>query len=214
MRLVADFLSASKECKRRYCLLTEILQENITFEISAVNPLKAPKQFTTLREIWPMSVAIRHAGVLFLTALMASSCTDPETAKVRHLERGDQYAAEKRDEFAVVEYASVVKLDPKYGEARLKLAETYERPNNLRSAFPEYIRAADALPNDRKAQVKAIDVVAAVAALRGCKSTCCGAVREGSKGRRGSAASRQRRRIRRTFGPASRWREASSLLET
>jgi tetratricopeptide (TPR) repeat protein len=106
-----------------------------------------------------MSVGIRHAGVLFLTALMASSCSNPETAKVRHLERGDRYAAEKRDEFAVVEYASAVKLDPKYGEARLKLAETYERLNNLRAAFPEYIRAADALPDDRKAQVKAIEVL-------------------------------------------------------
>jgi tetratricopeptide (TPR) repeat protein len=102
---------------------------------------------------------IRHVGALFLAALMASSCTDPETAKLRHLERGDQYAAEKRDEFAVVEYASAVKIDPKFGEARFKLAETYERLNNLRVAFPEYIRAADALPDDRKAQVKATQLL-------------------------------------------------------
>src|SRR5688572_9188933 len=102
---------------------------------------------------------IRHLGALFLAALMTSSCSNPETQKVRHVERGDEYAAEKRDEFAVVEYASAVKIDPKYGIARLKLAETYERLNNIRAAFPEYVRAADALPDDRKAQVKAIEVL-------------------------------------------------------
>jgi putative PEP-CTERM system TPR-repeat lipoprotein len=102
---------------------------------------------------------IRHVGALFLAALMASSCSNPETEKVRHLERGNQYAAEKRDEFAVVEYASAVKIDPKFGEARFKLAETYERLNNVRAAFPEYIRAADALPDDRKAQLRATQVL-------------------------------------------------------
>ena len=105
------------------------------------------------------NVRVRHLGALFLAALMASSCSNPETEKVRHLERGDQYAAEKRDEFAVVEYASAVKIDPKFGEARLKLAETYERLNNLSAAFPEYIRAADALPDDREAQIKATQVL-------------------------------------------------------
>ena len=102
---------------------------------------------------------IRHVCALFLAALMASSCSNPETEKVRHLERGNQYAAEKRDEFAVVEYASAVKIDPKFGEARFKLAETYERLNNPRAAFPEFIRAADALPDDRKAQVRATQVL-------------------------------------------------------
>lgn len=79
---------------------------------------------------------IRHVGTLFLAALMASSCSNPETEKIRHLERGNQYAAEKRDQFAVVEYASAVKIDPKFGEARFKLAETYERLNNPSAAFP------------------------------------------------------------------------------
>lgn len=71
-----------------------------------------------------------------LLAMFLASCSNPETAKVRHVERGDKYAAEKRDEFAVVEYASAVKIDPTFGQARLKLAETYERLNNARAAFP------------------------------------------------------------------------------
>ena len=83
----------------------------------------------------------------------------PKHEKLKHLERGNQYAAEKRDEFAVVEYASAVQIDPKFGEARLKLAETYERMGNLKAAFPEYVRAADALPDNREAQLKAIRVL-------------------------------------------------------
>src|SRR5687767_1065193 len=105
------------------------------------------------------SGCIRGGAFLLLAALTAASCTDADTQKRRHLERGDQYAAEKRDDFAVVEYASAVQLDPKFGEARLKLAETHERMNNVRAAFPEYIRAADALPDNRDVQLKATQIL-------------------------------------------------------
>ena len=100
-----------------------------------------------------------RASLWLLTSLALSSCSNPETQKLRHLERGDQYAAEKRDDFAVIEYASAVELDPKFGEARLKLAETHERMNNLRAAYPEFIRAADALPDNRDAQLKATRIL-------------------------------------------------------
>jgi tetratricopeptide (TPR) repeat protein len=98
-------------------------------------------------------------GALIVAALLTSSCSNPEQEKMRHVQLGDQYVAEKRDEFAVVEYASAVKIDPKFGEARFKLAEAYERMGNLRAAFPEYIRAADAMPANREAQFKATRVL-------------------------------------------------------
>jgi putative PEP-CTERM system TPR-repeat lipoprotein len=96
---------------------------------------------------------------LVVVSLTLSACSSPEEQKRRHLEKGDEYAADKRDQFAVVEYASAVKIDPKFGEARLKLAETHERMNNLRAAYPEYIRAADALPDNREAQLKATQIL-------------------------------------------------------
>ena len=92
-------------------------------------------------------------------AFFAIACSNPEVEKVRHFERGNQYAAENKDEFAVIEYASAVRLDPMYGEARLKLAETHERMNNLRAAAPEFIRAADALPDNRDVQIKATQIL-------------------------------------------------------
>jgi tetratricopeptide (TPR) repeat protein len=102
---------------------------------------------------------IRALSALLLASALLSACSNPETQKLEHLKRGDAYAKEKKDEFAVIEYASAVELDPKFGEARLKLAQTYERLNNLRAAFPEYIRAADALPDNREAQIKATNVL-------------------------------------------------------
>jgi tetratricopeptide (TPR) repeat protein len=103
----------------------------------------------------------RNSRVVFLIALalLPLACSSPEVQKRRHFERGNQYAAEKRDQFAVVEYANAVRLDPKFGEARLKLAETYERMNNPRAAFPEFVRAADALPDNRDAQIRATQIL-------------------------------------------------------
>src|SRR5687767_9598904 len=120
------------------------------------------KETNSMRHVPISRVSVRllcRVSVWLLAVLALSSCSNPETQKLKHLERGDQYAAEKRDDFAVIEYASAVKIDPKFGEARLKLAETHERMNNLRAAFPEYIRAADALPDNRDAQLKATRVL-------------------------------------------------------
>lgn len=103
-------------------------------------------------------------------AALVVACSNPEVDKVRHFERGNEYAAEGRDEFALIEYASAVRLDPRYGEARLKLAETHERMNNLRAAAPEYIRAADALPDNREAQLKATQILLLAGEFEDAKS--------------------------------------------
>lgn len=93
-------------------------------------------------------------------AVFAAGCKgDPEAEKREHFERGQQYEAEKKDEFAVIEYGNAVRIDPRFGEARYKLAQTHERMNNLRLAFPEYIRAADALPDNREVQIKATQIL-------------------------------------------------------
>jgi tetratricopeptide (TPR) repeat protein len=101
----------------------------------------------------------RRIGVLGLAALVSSACSNPERDKLRHVERGNQYAAQHRDEFAAVEYASAIKIDPRYGDAHLKLAETYERMGNLRDAVPEFTRAADAMPGNRDVQLKATQML-------------------------------------------------------
>ena len=101
----------------------------------------------------------RRALVAVCVVVVTAACSSPEEQKQRHFAQGNAYAAEKRDDFAVIEYANAVRIDPKFGEARLKLAETYERMNNFQAAFPEYIRAADALPDNRNVQIKATELL-------------------------------------------------------
>jgi putative PEP-CTERM system TPR-repeat lipoprotein len=100
-----------------------------------------------------------HAAFPVGLVLLLAACSSPEAQKKQHFEQGNKYAAEKRDDFAVIEYANAVRIDPKFGEARWKLAQTYERMNNVQAAFPEYIRAADALPDNREAQIKATELL-------------------------------------------------------
>ena len=74
-------------------------------------------------------------------ALLLTACSSPEEQKQRHFEQGNAYVAEKRDDFAVIEYANAVRIDPKFGEARLKLAETYERMYSGNAARMLFIRS-------------------------------------------------------------------------
>ena len=94
------------------------------------------------------------AGVLVALALVFA-CTNPETAKRQAFERGERYFANGQFNEAQVEYRNALKSDAKFGEARWKLAETYDRMRNGRAAFREYVRAADLLPDRPDVQLKA-----------------------------------------------------------
>ena len=56
---------------------------------------------------------------------------------------------------AIVEYRNAVRVDPRFGEARQKLADAYGFAGNAQAAFAEQIRAADLLPDNLDAQLKA-----------------------------------------------------------
>lgn len=88
-------------------------------------------------------------------ALTASACSDPEAAKQRYLANGNEFLAANKVQEAIVEYRNAIRQDPRFGEARRKLAEAYVRSNNPQSAFREYVRAADLLPEDTAVQLAA-----------------------------------------------------------
>lgn len=82
-----------------------------------------------------------------------------ETTKREYARRGDENVAQGKYAEAVIHYRNAVQKDPQFGEARLKLAETYERLGDVRKALAEYIRAADLLPDNADLQVKAANVL-------------------------------------------------------
>src|ERR1019366_9293999 len=100
----------------------------------------------------------RIAAVVMMFGCLAAAgaCRkDPEVAKREFMRSGDQYAAQEKYQEAVIQYRNAVQRDPMFGEARLKLAETYEHLDDVNNAFAEYVRAADLLPGNADVQVKA-----------------------------------------------------------
>ncbi|NOT26853.1 MAG: tetratricopeptide repeat protein [Acidobacteria bacterium] len=94
-------------------------------------------------------------GSVAALALFAVACSSSETEKQRALENGNRYLDEKKYAEAIVEYQNAVRIDPRFGEARKKLADAYGYAGNHMAAYAEQIRAADLLPDDVDAQIKA-----------------------------------------------------------
>jgi tetratricopeptide (TPR) repeat protein len=57
-----------------------------------------------------------------ISALTVACSKDPEVAKREYVRSGDAYVAKKQYKEAIIEYRNAVQLDPRYGEARAKLA--------------------------------------------------------------------------------------------
>jgi putative PEP-CTERM system TPR-repeat lipoprotein len=99
--------------------------------------------------------AVRLLLVVVLGAGVASCSRNREAQKREHTRMGDQYVAQKKYQEAIIEYKNALKTDPKFGEARHKLAKAFVLANDPRSALGEFIRAADLAPTDAVAQLDA-----------------------------------------------------------
>lgn len=90
-----------------------------------------------------------------IVVTMAACGGDPATEKAAHVARADAFVSEGKLPEAIIELRAAVQIDPTYGEARYKLGEAYAKSNNPEAAYPEYVRAADLLPDDPKVQLTA-----------------------------------------------------------
>jgi tetratricopeptide (TPR) repeat protein len=75
--------------------------------------------------------------------------------KQRHFEKGREYVAAHKLPEAILEFRNALAEDPNWGEARFALAEAYDADSQPERAYREYVRAADLLPRDATAQLKA-----------------------------------------------------------
>ena len=105
-------------------------------------------------------MGFRAIAALFV-ALTAAACSDPQVKKAKHVEAGDRLFAEKQYKQAILEYRNATKLDPRYGEARWKLAQAFEADQRVPEAIREYLRAAELLPDRGDAQLRAAILVLA-----------------------------------------------------
>jgi tetratricopeptide (TPR) repeat protein len=102
------------------------------------------------------ATANRACLTILIAALMSARCGgDPMARRQRHLERADEYFKQGQFSEAVVEYRNAIQISETFGEARAKLALSYERLGDYQKAFAERIRAADLLPQDVDLQLSA-----------------------------------------------------------
>lgn len=101
-----------------------------------------------------MTTSHRLLAPLAAVAAFAVACAgDPAEQRLEHVTRADAYMAEGKTPEAIIEYRAAIQIDPAYGEARFKLGEAYSKSGSPEAAFPEYVRAADLMPDDPKVQL-------------------------------------------------------------
>ncbi|MEI6668149.1 MAG: tetratricopeptide repeat protein [Acidobacteriota bacterium] len=96
--------------------------------------------------------SVTGACCILTLSLALASCSKSAQS---YFERGNEYVAQKKLKEAAIDYKNAVQKDPKFGEARYKLAETLAELGDMPGAFREYVRAADLLADNKDAQLKA-----------------------------------------------------------
>jgi tetratricopeptide (TPR) repeat protein len=91
-----------------------------------------------------------------LALLATAACGhDPDAAKRKFLASGEAYFAKEDYGAAIVQFRNAVQEDPKFGEARFRLARAYTLTGETANAFRESVRAADLLQDRADAQLQA-----------------------------------------------------------
>lgn len=92
-------------------------------------------------------------GAAALVAVWVSACSGPNADE--HFAKGKIYADGGQHKEAIVEYKIALQADPRRGDILLKLGDADLKVGDLRGALGNYVRAADVLPDNAEAQIKA-----------------------------------------------------------
>jgi tetratricopeptide (TPR) repeat protein len=90
---------------------------------------------------------------LFIGLSLAAACSKPDAAAL--FAKGNDYFDKNLIPEAIVQYRQAVQADPKRGDIRAKLADAYLRNRDVGAALKEAVLAADLLPADATAQIRA-----------------------------------------------------------
>jgi tetratricopeptide (TPR) repeat protein len=86
------------------------------------------------------------------TLLLSGACRN---SPADHIKRAEGFTGQKKYKEAILEYRAALQQNAQLGDARLKLADLYAQLDDTANAYREYIRAADTLPDNADAQLKA-----------------------------------------------------------
>src|ERR1700704_3206647 len=91
--------------------------------------------------------------ILSLVAISLAACSKQNADD--HFRKANDYVSQSLVKEAVIEYRSAIQIEPRRGDIRLKLADALMLVPDTAAALREYVRAADLLPSDPSAQIKA-----------------------------------------------------------
>ena len=93
-------------------------------------------------------------SVLLAVLFAISGCTNPEKAKIAHVERGEVYLKDEKFQEASLEFRNAVQIDEKLAAAHWGLARAYEGLQRFQEAFEELRKTTQLDPENLDARVK------------------------------------------------------------
>jgi len=97
-----------------------------------------------------------------ILVISLAACGGAEERKVKYLEKGKAYLAEKNYEKAKIEFKNVMQIDPKYAEAYFLMGQLEEKRKDLRKSLGNYKKVIELDPQhvDAKVNLAKIYVIA------------------------------------------------------
>jgi tetratricopeptide (TPR) repeat protein len=93
-------------------------------------------------------------SVLLLAVFAISGCSNPEKAKIAHVEKGEAYLKDEKFQEASLEFRNAIQIDEKLASAHWGLARSYEGLQRFQEAFEELRKTTDLDANNLDARVK------------------------------------------------------------
>src|SRR5215212_6807386 len=105
-----------------------------------------------------MHNTLRRIVIVPLVVLLALAAACSKDAK-GYLDAGNTFAAAGKHREAVIEYRNAIAKDPSLAAAHARLAESALTLGDGATALGEFVRAADLMPDNAEAQIKAGSVL-------------------------------------------------------
>lgn len=93
-------------------------------------------------------------SLILISSTALLSCGGAEERKVKYLERGKAYLAEKNYDKATIELKNALQIDPKYSEGYFLLGQIAEEKADYGKAFSNYNQAVELNPDHYQAREK------------------------------------------------------------
>ncbi len=99
---------------------------------------------------------------VLIGATVLQGCTrDPNVRKAKYLKSGEHYAAEGKQQEAIIQFSNAIKIDPNYAAAHYDLAKAYLQLGAFAGAFSELQRTVALDPHNIQARMDIGDLLLA-----------------------------------------------------